>query len=109
MNKDENELWDAYVMANKHAVPSNLQDKVWTSIRRKKQQRQRVLVAPFIAASIALLIFFLIPIERGQTEAEKSVLLQEALSMFPDEDQIPNEEDILYEDDIIIIYVKTTE
>tara|TARA_Y100001949_G_scaffold18032_1_gene12804 strand:- start:271 stop:606 length:336 start_codon:yes stop_codon:yes gene_type:complete len=109
MNKEDenidNELWSLYVEGHKQPIPPGISEKVWAGIRRRKQKRQRIMIAASVAASLALLITFFVPANQEQSDAEKRRLLQEALSMFPEEEKTPNEVDIIYEDDMIIIYV----
>ena len=109
MNKEDenidNELWSLYVEGHKQPVPPGIGEKVWAGIRPRKQKQQRIILATSIAASLGLLVSFFIPASQEQSDAEKRRLLQEALSMFPEEEKTPNEEDIIYEDDMIIIYI----
>ena len=99
--------WSRFVKGQKQEVPPQLQETIWTSIQTRKRNRQRFLWGlSGIAASIALLIAFFIgnPDNDQLSDAEKQAALYEALSMFSEDQNTPEQQSIIYEDELIIIY-----
>lgn len=105
----ELETWATYVQQKKVKAPSHLQDAIWSAIENRNKSKKRIIYSlSGIAASILLTIAFFVQGENTDMEyAEKEALLQEALAMFPDENQKQNVQDIIYEDDTILIYVSS--
>ncbi len=104
--------WATYRKQKRKRAPSNLPDTIWSAIQRRRRNRRRILIGVPAAASIAFIVVSLIlssgplPQDEGPiTYDEKEALLKEALSMFPDEKPTTAEENIIYEDDLVIIYV----
>lgn len=104
------EEWSRYVKQHRKKAPSNFTDSIWATIETRKNGRQRFLAsASGIAASIILfmaIIFNYTGYKEVSTD-EKAALLNEALSMFPDQKQTPTNQSILYEDNLIIIYTSS--
>ena len=104
------EAWATFVRKNKKKAPPNLKGSVWSAIQIRKRKKQRFLVGlSGIAASIALLVSFFIynTSNRNHEYDEKANLLNEALSMFPDENQTRLKKDVIYEDGMIVIYFES--
>lgn len=109
-NEDENG-WFKYIQQQKKVAPKNLESTIWTSIQKRESRKRRILIRiSSVAASIilAVSIFFTIetrPQEKMSTK-EKEAALKEAMAMLSE----PQEEivfgEILYEDEILIIYTK---
>ena len=102
--------WSSYVIQKRKKTPSNLKDSIWAAIQTRKRKKQRFLVIlSGVAAAIALVITtFIYPTVNIHSDyKEKEALLNEALSMFSDEQPIPEKQSIIYEDDVVIIYVSS--
>jgi|GEM_PF-6050507 len=97
-------------VAKKHKIvaPEELEKTAWEAIdQHRKKHKKAVWRHWAIAASIALLVSLGIGYltQHGQSEAEKKRLLQEALYITNTEQQTIHKEDILYEDELIIVYL----
>ena len=101
------EAWSTFVKRNKKEAPENFNDKLWNSIQnriiKERRGKMRIISA---AASVLLIIALSIGnlIQKELSNNEKEALLNQALSMFADSEQEITMENILYEDEIIIIY-----
>ena len=85
-----------------------MNDSIWASIETRKRKKQRYLFSlSGVAASITLLLAFFIynNVNSRGGYAEKEALLNEALSMFSEEEPTLQRKTILYEDELVIIYV----
>lgn len=101
------EAWSGYVKNKRKTAPANLQSTIWKSIQKRKRRKQRFLTGiSAVAASITLLmiVFFNRPNDQEISYHQKEVLLNEALSMFPEEQNTTDKRNIIYEDDVVIIY-----
>lgn len=101
------QAWSTYVKWKRKKAPANLNDTIWASIQTRRKKRRRVFYTlSGVAASIIL--FFTISLNNTNNKSlsyeEKSDLLNEALSMFSNERQTLEEQNIIYEDDMIVIY-----
>ena len=85
----ELEAWATYVQQKKVKAPSHLQDSIWSAIENRNKSKKRMIYSlSGVAASILLVIaFFIQPRNADMGYAEKEALLEEALAMFPDENQ----------------------
>ncbi len=104
------DAWATYVKQNRKNVTSNLSESIWNTIETRKKRKQRYLFGiPAVAASIALwvTIFTNRPGEQPISDEEKWALLTEALTMFEENTQKDVQQNIIYEDEMIVIY--TTE
>jgi len=104
----EIEAWGTFVKQKRVKVPRGLNDSIWASIQTRKRKKQRFLIGlSGIAASVALfmVIFINSTINFNNSYEEKEAVLKEALSMFPNEKHTPSNKNIIYEDELIIIYV----
>ena len=102
------EEWSTYVKQKRKKAPSNLKSSIWAAIQTRKRKKQRFLVSlSGVAATIAFFItIFIYPTVNKQSDYnEKEALLDEALSLFSDEQPMPEKQGILYEDDMVIIYI----
>ncbi|GAL88415.1 hypothetical protein JCM19538_2928 [Jejuia pallidilutea] len=97
----------AFKKAHKKAPPKGFNDTLWTSFEGKTSRKRRFSVVMLsAAASVVVLIMIAIYSLQPKTlsYAEKQALLDEALSMFPETEQIQRAQHILYEDDLVIVY-----
>ena len=102
--------WFKYVKQKRRKTPSTLKDSVWAAIQTRKKEKQRFIIRlSGVAASITLFIaVFTYPTVNVQSDFnEKEAILNEALSMFSDEQSVPEKQVVLYEDDMVVIYVAT--
>lgn len=104
--------WSTYVKRKRYKAPSNLNESIWEGIQTRKRSKHRYLIAvSSLAATIALFFaVFIYNTFNGYSEyAEKEALLNEALSMYSVEEPKEQKQTILYEDDLVIIYVAARE
>lgn len=100
--------WSRFVKEQKQTAPPNLQDNIWSAIRSRRQGKRRFLYTlSGIAASIALFLvfYFVVPNNEARELAEKEAALKEAWSLFSEETSAEDDQSILYEDELIKIYV----
>ncbi|MEM9325275.1 MAG: hypothetical protein AAGA85_06455 [Bacteroidota bacterium] len=105
--------WATYRNRKRNKAPSNLPDTIWSTIQKRRRNRQRMLIGlPAVAASIAFVVFALIydagdqqVAPRPITYDEKEALLHEALSLFSEEQPTTSKQNVIYEDDVVIIYM----
>jgi hypothetical protein len=103
--------WFKYIDQHKKIAPQNLESNIWSTIQSKEQRKRRKLFRiSSVAASVILAVslFFTLDI-RYQDEmsySEKMAALEEALALISEAPKKPVLEEILYEDEIIIIYLK---
>ncbi|MCK0132162.1 hypothetical protein MWU59_11690 [Flavobacteriaceae bacterium F08102] len=89
-------------------IPSTLEEKVWEGVVQKKAVRSNVQWKKWgIAASILLMITIGIgtQMNKGQSLAQKEALWQEALSLTRKNSASIDKPKILYEDELIVIYL----
>ncbi|MFD2530093.1 hypothetical protein [Polaribacter marinaquae] len=95
--------WANFVKTNKKVAPNNFNDKLWNSFEPKIANKYSFRYKFFGAvASVAVLITlaFYSFSNNKQSIEEKELLLNEARSMFTDN------ETIIFEDELIIVYTK---
>lgn len=103
--------WFKYIKQHKRIAPVNLESDIWSAIQSKEQRKRRTLFKiGSVAASVILAVslFFTFDILRPEEMSyeEKEVALKEAMALFSETQEKPVLEEILYEDEIIIIYTK---
>lgn len=102
--------WSFFVKHNQKHIPENLNEKLWKSFEEKIKKPNKLKIGLFsTAASIALIfsLFFFNTHQNELSESEKSALLEEAKSMFVDENQHQETYNKILENDLIIVYTKT--
>ena len=102
--------WSTYIIQKRKKAPSHLKDSIWATIQTRKRKKQWFLVGlSGVAASFALsiTIFIYSTVNMHSDYKKKEALLNEALSMFSDDQPIPEKQGIIYEDDMVIIYVSS--
>ncbi len=101
------EEWSTYVKQKRKKAPTDLTDSILAAIQTKKRRSQRFLLSfAGVAASIALLLaIFTYTTSKGIDYDQKQAVLNEALSMFTEEKHTPIHKNIIYEDDMVIIYM----
>jgi hypothetical protein len=101
------DLWFTYIRLNKAKTPEGLNEVLWNeSVLSKSKFRSLLIPITSIAASIAVLLFFL-PLNLGstvQSHEEKQRLWDEAMLMVQ-QAEINEDRDILYEDELITISI----
>ena len=101
------DLWFKYIRLHKGKAPEGLNETLWNeSALSKSKFRSLLLPITSIAASIAVLLFFL-PLNLGstaQSHEEKQRLWDEAMLMVQ-QAEINENRDILYEDELITISI----
>lgn len=103
--------WFRYIQAQKKPVPQNLENDIWLTIQNREQKKKRMLIKiSSIAASVILAVSIFLSImplnKKEMSYDEKIAAIEEAMAMIsePQEEIIFGE--ILYEDEILIIYTK---
>ena len=98
--------WLNFVKKSRVKAPENLNHLVWESIQNKRKRSRRIiygLVAT--AASVALIISLSVNSSKKQSYAEKEALLKEAFAMFEENEPQQEIQNIIYEDELIVIYM----
>ncbi|HCX20794.1 MAG: hypothetical protein CMB80_07085 [Flammeovirgaceae bacterium] len=103
------DAWAEHLSQSKKAAPEGLEDSIWENIQSKRQQKQQFIYGlTAAAASVVMVMSFIFFNNTNDTEmslSQKEQMLQEALSMFPEEK--PANKEVLYSDELIEIYVAT--
>ena len=102
--------WSTFVKKNAVTIPDHLNDTLWERFEAKTtNSRRRWISSITAAASVLLLISLFVDFlkEDKLTYAQKESLLNEALNMFPDEEISETQQDIIYENEMIILYTTT--
>ena len=100
----------AFVKAHQKTAPEGFNEILWASFEKKKLRNNRFIIKTLsAAASVLLLITFAISSLKSKelSYAEKQALLEEALNMFPETEQMQTVQNIIYEDDLMIVYTKS--
>lgn len=101
------EAWSAFVKQKKKAAPADLNNSIWEAIQTKKIKKRRLSIR-IMSAAASVLLLFSISINHLSTNKmsidEKEALLSEALNMLEISEQKEIEQNIIYEDEMIIIY-----
>jgi hypothetical protein len=101
------EAWSAFVSQKKKTAPLDLSTSIWNSIEKKKRKKHQLSIRVMLAAASVFLIAFLALNQFSNKEIshkEKEALLAEALDMFSDSEPKELAQNIIYEDDMVIIY-----
>lgn len=96
--------WFAFIKRNRRKAPAGFNERMWKEFEGKVQKpRKRYMEILAVAASLILLVavFWNSP---GDDIPAKEEKLSQALQMFEDAPQPAIDHDILYEDDMIIVY-----
>ena len=109
-NQNEGELkaWATFRNKNRHEAPQGMAERLESELFGGKSRKIRYWSIGSIAASIALamILFFGNNHETSMTLEEKEAMLEQVLNILP-EDELIEEQDILYEDDLIVIYYES--
>ncbi|QCX00775.1 hypothetical protein FGM00_11895 [Aggregatimonas sangjinii] len=105
-NTPELEKWSTYVKHNKEVAPAHLRSTIAAAIQTRKRRKQRIFIGiSGVAATIAIIMAVLMyPTKTTMGYEEKQALLNEAFTMFPEEQQIAGNKNIVYEDELVIVY-----
>ena len=104
-------VWFRFLKQRKETIPSDLEKQVWDKIQSgEKNKSNKLLRILAVAASIALIVSVLsIPNPfkgREMSHDEKAAVLKEAFNMISSAKQPQGNQEIIYEDDILIIYTE---
>lgn len=110
-SKDKKHLWFKFLKNYKKSIPTNLENQIWSNIQRKEKKKPKMMLRVLaLAASITLVLTILwIPNplkSREMSDAEKAAVLKEALTMISSAEERITEQEIIYEDDLLIIYTE---
>lgn len=109
-SKSTIEAWATFVKRNKREAPENLNGTLWESFQNRKIRKRRIITGIISAAASVILIIALFIGNAGQEKlsySEKEAFLNEALNMFAGIEQTQTQQNIIYENDLIIIYTTT--
>ncbi len=110
-SKKETNIWFNYIRHDKKVAPKNLESTIWASIQKRENRKRRILLRiGSVAASIILAVSVFLTVEtwpqKEMSYAEKAAVLEEALAMISETQETAILGEILYEDEILIIYTK---
>lgn len=99
--------WSTFVKHKKKNAPADFNDSLWASIQYSKMKKRRLTIR-IMTTSAAVFLFIFISINHLSTNRisneKKEALLSEAFSMLSVSEQKENKLNIIYEDEMIIIY-----
>ncbi len=101
------EVWSTFVKNNEVIAPQNFNDELWESFHNKRNKKRKIAGFIMSAAASALLLITLFVGNSRQGElsySEKEALLNQALNMFPNTTHEVIERNIIYENEMIIVY-----
>lgn len=101
------EVWSNFIKNNKKETPTNFNATLWESFQNKKiGKRKRFVRIISAAASVILLISFYIasPKQKELSYSKKEDLLNQALNMVSNSELSETQQNIIYENEIVIIY-----
>lgn len=103
--------WFKFIKLQKAKVPENLEDDIWTSIQNQENRKKRLLIRiSSIAASVVLALSlsmgFFNRNPEEMTLQEKEAVLKEAMALIPETQNKSILGEIIYENEILIIYTK---
>ena len=100
--------WSKYVQDQKRQAPKDLSTSLWEAenfqIKKKPSKYVYVIVIVLIISLFGLLAAYSTK-PKDLDYATKRILLNEAIAMTAPETQIPQGKQIIYEDDLLIIYI----
>jgi hypothetical protein len=102
--------WFKFVKRKKTQSPEQFNEELWKKFEPKTNSTRKLLIGTISAAASVLLVLSLYfnnsDSQQKMSYEEKAALLNEAIEMASNqEDKIVNQ-DIIYEDNTIIIYIK---
>lgn len=102
--------WATFVKANKKTAPASFNESLWNAIQTRKNKQRRFTIG-LISAAATLFLLVAIPICKIAYEKysykQKEMLLSEAYSMFNEAAQEQAKQNVIYEDELIIIYTSS--
>ncbi|MFK8060764.1 MAG: hypothetical protein AB8B78_11825 [Polaribacter sp.] len=99
-----------FIKNNKKKSPDNFNEKLWESFEEKTKKPNRFQIGLWAAAaSILLLVSISISNynEDKLTISEKKALLNEAKSMFAASNKTEEKYDIVFENELVVVYTKS--
>ncbi|MFK8059670.1 MAG: hypothetical protein AB8B78_06205 [Polaribacter sp.] len=99
-----------FVKKNTISVPENLNDKLWDAFDEKTKKPNKFKLRLFsAAASIALMfsVVFYNSSKNELSESEKEALLNEAISMFENASKTKQNQKVILENELVIVYTET--
>lgn len=102
--------WSKYVRHTRKSAPTDLNSNLWKRSSLSKNAKTRIII-PLVTMAASVLLFFMVrhfdkPFN-GPSYQEKKMLLEEALAMFDETEQNTTENKIIYNDDLIVIYLSS--
>lgn len=102
--------WFSFAGKMEKKAPGQLQENVLSAVNSLRQRRRRIIVMISSAAALAVLLISVLVLNPGKTAVmeynNKMAILEEAINLTQAGDAYYSEDEVIYEDDIIIIYLK---
>jgi hypothetical protein len=106
----DNDPWFEFLAKEKKSTPDELEDEIWSHIVKEKRKKRTLFYGTgSIAASILLVVALFVtnPFSSKQmNEEDKLAALQEAYAMLDEVGINSSEKEIIYEDDILVLYTE---
>ncbi|MFT4566751.1 MAG: hypothetical protein ACI9FN_001712 [Saprospiraceae bacterium] len=100
--------WSKYVKQNKKRIPQDFNNELWNVEMfktKKKPSKYVYLIAIVLIISLLGLLATHFTKPKDLDYETKRILLNEAIAMTAPQTQIPQGKQIIYEDDLLIIYI----
>ncbi len=99
--------WSMYTKGKRINALVGLKDEILTRIQARTRRRRWLYASTGIAATIVLILAVMFEQQEQDLMAdrEKQELIDEVLSMFPEAETVDSKKEILYEDDMVVIYL----
>ncbi len=98
--------WSQFIKRESVKPPEGLKDTIWEVIEKRKRRKQQFFYGlSGMAASLILILTFVLNSKSEMGYAEKEALLNETLAMFNHQEQAISEQNIIFEDDTVVIYL----
>ena len=101
------DAWSTFIKNNKTEIPNNFNDTLWESFQNKKNRKRKIFAGIMSTAASVILFTSLFIANQKQEElnySEKEVLLSLAKEMLSNSDLKVIEQNIIYENEMVIIY-----
>jgi len=101
------DAWSTFVKNNQTETPKDFNAQLWESFQNRKNRKRKLFIGIFsAAASVVLLVslFLGTPKQDELNYAEKEAMLSLAKEMVSNSDSVEIEQNIIFENEIVIIY-----
>ncbi len=111
-SKNKTHPWFNYLNKKRVKTPENMEDQIWKNIQDKEKNKSRIALRILSVAASVTLLFSILWISTDVFEPkmmsfeEKVMLLKEARAMISADEESTTSREILYEDELLIIYAE---